>query len=138
MALMDDMLSRLQARIPADTQYPFTPDDLQQFLRDAVNQHSPDLSVESLPESEEYLVVWLALITVYTTLAARYAEDFDIKAGGGEFKMEQPHVHYMNLANTLLKQYKEAAGSTTIQISTATRIDTRTGFRTGLYPGDLQ
>jgi hypothetical protein len=134
---MDDMLSRLQARIPADTQYPFDPADLEQFLRDAVNQHSPEYSVDSLPESEEYLVVWLALATVYTTLAAKYAEDFDIKAGGGDFEMEQPHIHYMNLANTLLKQYSDVAGST-IQVSTAIRVDTRTGFKTGLYPGDLQ
>lgn len=137
MAQLDDMVTRLQKRIPADTQYPFSYDDLTQFIFDAINQHSPQYTSETLPESEEYLVVWLALVTVYITLAARYAEDFDMKAGGGDFKMEQPHVHYMNLAKTVLAQYNSNAGST-IDVTTATRVNHRTGRKTGLFPGDMQ
>lgn len=137
MALLDDMLQRLQSRIPTDTQYPFTLADLQQFLLDAISQHSSQSTLATLPESEEYLVVWLALVTVYTTLAARYAEDFDIKVTGGEFKMEQPHIHYLNLAKNLQNQYNEAAGNK-IEVATVIRVDTRTGFKTGLYPGDTQ
>jgi hypothetical protein len=120
-----------------DTQYPFTSADLTQFLNDAINQHSPECTSETLPESEEYLVVWLALVTVYMTLAARYAEDFNIKAGGGEFKMEQPHLHYLNLAKTVLDQYNSNTESE-IDVSTVTRVDLRTGRKTGLFPGDTQ
>lgn len=137
MAQLDDMLQRLKSRIPLDTQYPFEDITLEQYINDAINQHNPQYSSETLPESEEYLVVWLALINVYLTLAAQYAEDFNIKANGGEFDMEQPHIHYLNLARRLEEQYSTIARPQ-IEVSTATRVGMRYGRKTGLFPGDFQ
>jgi hypothetical protein len=137
MATMSDLLSRVKSRTKVDTDYPFQDTDLQQLIEDAVNQHNPTYSVDTLPEPEEYLVIWLTMIQVYTILATQFAEDFRTKVGVSEFDMDQPHLHYMHLAQALQRQYSELA-TPNIIVTTARRVNLRSGRKTALFPGDIQ
>lgn len=137
MATMTDLLSRIKGRIPSDTEYPFEDSDLQQLIIDAVNQHNPTYSVDTLPEPEEYLVIWVAMISVYTILATKYAESFSVRVGSNQFELDQPHLHYMKLAKSLQDQYTNLS-QPIIQVSTATRVNLRSGRKTSLFPGDIQ
>lgn len=84
-------------------------EEIDAYLRDAIYEHAPSLngSFESLPESNDQLVILLAWIQVCYTRASMYTSETDVKGPGDHFSHEakSPVDKNLKLAAALSERY---------------------------------
>lgn len=108
-SLRDYLRAKVQLKTPeeeTDNIYKFEDEDLDRILLDAIKQHNPSYSLESLPREEEPFVLWLAEIEIYFSLASGNSRFYRISAEAGtEINRQQRVDHYMKLIEGRQRHY---------------------------------
>lgn len=122
MADLVTLRERLKA-IVNDQSFPFTDQEYEQQIIDAVYRYDPTLTVDQLPPQAERLVLLIAQTNMYYILAGKHAQNFRVRVEGDiEIHANDPAEQYLKLAMDLENRIeKELAQTATIQVGTATR-----------------
>lgn len=110
--VLADMVSRLRFKIGDTDSTKFQDNtDLEQVIKEAMNEHNKDYTLDTVPENEEYLILKLAQISCYYTLASREAKNYKINVDGISIAKAERVKNYMSLAQALEKEYREIINS---------------------------
>lgn len=105
-----ELLYRLRAKI-GDTQSPYCFSDweLIQTLKDALITHNKKLTWATLPEAEQLLVLWLAIVDICEVLATDSSKFYNLSIEGVSVNKSERVEKYRLIKEDYEKRYKEKA-----------------------------
>lgn len=105
------MIELLRMRINDREGDAFTDEELEAEILFAMNKYDKDLTVETVPENIEYLILKLAQISAYYTLASNEAKHYKISVDGVSVSKADRVKNYLALAQGLEKEYNDIINS---------------------------
>ena len=107
-----EAVSILRIRLGDETKVKFSSDDyLEQEIKTAMHKHNRDYTIDTIPEEEEYLILKLAQISCYYTLASREAKNYKISVDGISIAKSERVRNYLSLAEGLEGEYRDIINS---------------------------
>lgn len=107
-----EAVSILRIRLGDETKVKFPSDDyLEQEIKTAMHKHNRDYTIDTIPEEEEYLILKLAQISCYYTLASREAKNYKISVDGISIAKSERVRNYLSLAEGLEGEYRDIINS---------------------------
>lgn len=132
---LEEMVSRLRIKIGDETGTKLPDDEyLAQEITDAMYKHNPDYTIETVPEKEEYLILKLAQIGCFYTLASKEAKNYKISVDGISIAKSERVTNYLRLADGLAKEYEGIVNSPdyqTIEVQETSRYSVRVNRMVG-------